>query len=125
MPEKRNSIFFFLEYFFFADRPTRFFDGPATRNKLFPKVALRGKDAHIKGYFKASSKSQNITLLVKFWYYIPPFTCAPLRGIKCQKLGLLDIFSKAGHQQFITFCMMVEGNGAHHFSIVFHIWGKS
>ena len=40
MPEKRNSKFFFLEDFFFADQPTRFCDRPATRNKLFPKVAL-------------------------------------------------------------------------------------
>ena len=40
MPE--NSKKKFLEDFFFAVRPTRFFDRPATRNKLFPKVALRG-----------------------------------------------------------------------------------
>ena len=32
---------FFSGRFFFADRPTRFFDRPATRNKLFPKVALK------------------------------------------------------------------------------------
>ena len=32
MPEKKLFIFS-------TDRPTRFFDRPATRNKLFPKVA--------------------------------------------------------------------------------------
>ena len=45
MPEKKKfKKKFFLEDFFFADRPTRFFDRPATRNKLIPKVAHRGND---------------------------------------------------------------------------------
>ena len=41
MPEKKIPKFFFSRRFFFvADRPTRFLDRPATRNKLFPKDAL-------------------------------------------------------------------------------------
>ena len=44
MPEKKKfKKNFFWKIFFFADRPTRFLDRPATRNKLFPKVALRKK----------------------------------------------------------------------------------
>ena len=41
-----------------------------------------------------------------------------LGGIKCQKLGFLDIFSERGHQKFLFFCMMVEGNRRHHLSVV-------
>ena len=41
-----------------------------------------------------------------------------LRGIKCQKLGFLDIFSETGHLRFLTFCMMVEGNREHHLNVV-------
>ena len=40
----------FKEDFIFADQPTRFFDRHATRNKLFPKVALSHivvKDLHL------------------------------------------------------------------------------
>ena len=40
---KKNQNFFFLKDFSFADRPTRYFDRPATRNKLFPKVAHMDK----------------------------------------------------------------------------------
>ena len=41
MPEKKEiQELFFSGRFFFADQPTRLFDRPATRNKLFPKVAL-------------------------------------------------------------------------------------
>ena len=36
-----------------------------------------------------------------------------LRGIKCQKLGFLDIFLETGHLKFLIFCMMVEGNRGH------------
>ena len=39
MPGKKIQIFF-SGRFFFADRRTRFFDKPASRNKLFPKIAL-------------------------------------------------------------------------------------
>ena len=51
-----------------------------------------------------------------------------LRGIKCQKFRFLDIFSQTGHQKFLIFCMMVEGNRGHHLSVVpylCHIWKKS
>ena len=41
-----------------------------------------------------------------------------LRGIKCQKLGFLDIFSETGHQKFLIFCLMVEGNRGHHLNVV-------
>ena len=39
-----------------------------------------------------------------------------------EKLGtwcfLIDIFSETGHLKFLVFCMMVEGNKAHHISVV-------
>ena len=43
MREKKSKFFFSGRFFFFADRPTRFFGRPATRNKLFPKVALKAQ----------------------------------------------------------------------------------
>ena len=46
-----------------------------------------------------------------------------LRMIKCKKLGFGGIFSESGHQKFLIFCMMVEGNEEHHFSMVPH-FGK-
>ena len=41
-----------------------------------------------------------------------------LRGIKCQKFRFLDIFSETGHQKFLIFCMIVEGNKGHHLNVV-------
>ena len=41
-----------------------------------------------------------------------------LRGIKCQKLGFLDIFSETGHRKFLIFYIMVEGNRRHYLSVV-------
>ena len=44
-----------------------------------------------------------------------------LRGIKCQKLGFLDIFLETGHLKFLIFCMVVEGNRRHHLSVVSYL----
>ena len=44
-----------------------------------------------------------------------------LRGIKCQKLGFLDIFSETAHYKFIIFWMIVEGNRAHYLSMVVYL----
>ena len=41
-----------------------------------------------------------------------------LRGIKCRKFRFLDIFSENGHEKFLIFCMMLEGNRGHHLSVV-------
>ena len=50
--------------------------------------------------------------------YLGKILIRGLRGIKCQKLWILDIFSETGHQKFLIFCMMVEGNRGHHLSVV-------
>ena len=39
-------------------------------------------------------------------------------GSKCQKLGVLGIFSETAYYQFLTFCVMVGSNRAHHLSMV-------
>ena len=44
-----------------------------------------------------------------------------IKGIECQELGFLDIFSETGHQKFLIFCMMVEGNRGHHLSVVLYL----
>ena len=44
-----------------------------------------------------------------------------LRGIKCQKLGFLDMFLEIGHEKFLISCMMVEGNRAHLLSMVLYL----
>ena len=41
-----------------------------------------------------------------------------LRGIKCQKLRFLDIFSETGHSKFLIFWMTLGGNRRHHLSVV-------
>ena len=43
------------------------------------------------------------------------------RGIKCQKFGFFDFFSETGHEKFLMFCMMVEGNRGHHLSVVLYL----
>ena len=45
-------------------------------------------------------------------------------GIMCKKLGFLDIFSKTGHEEFLDFCMIVEGNRANDLSVMSYL-GKS
>ena len=50
--------------------------------------------------------------------YLGKILIRGLRGIKCQKFGFLDIFSETGHQKFLIFCMMVDGNRGHHLSVV-------
>ena len=40
------------------------------------------------------------------------------RGLKCNKFGFLDIFSETARSKFLIFCMMVEGNKAHHLSVM-------
>ena len=51
-----------------------------------------------------------------------------LKGIKCQKIGFLDIFFETVLQKFLIFCMMVEGYRRHHLSLGLYsgkilIWG--
>ena len=41
-----------------------------------------------------------------------------LRGIKYQKLGFFDIFSKSCQLKFLILIMMVEGNRGHHLSVM-------
>ena len=41
-----------------------------------------------------------------------------IKGIECQELGFLDIFSETAYQKFPIFCMIAEDNRAHHFIIV-------
>ena len=38
--------------------------------------------------------------------------------MKCQKFGFLDIVWETGHEKFLIFCMMVEGNRGHHLSVM-------
>ena len=44
-----------------------------------------------------------------------------LRGIKCKKFGLLDIFLDTDHKVFLICCMMIEGNKAHHLTMMPHL----
>ena len=60
--------------------------------------------------------------------YLRKILIRGLRGIKCEKFGFFDIFSETGHQKFLIFCMMVEGNKGHHLNVVPYfgkilIWG--
>ena len=50
--------------------------------------------------------------------YLGKILIRGLRGIKCQKFRFLDIFSETGHQKFLIFCMMVEGNRGHYLNVV-------
>ena len=63
------QIFFFWKIFF-ADPPTRFFDRPATRNKLFPKAALLyfllHADSKIKIFWFLQYK---VVSYICFWLY--------------------------------------------------------
>ena len=43
-----------------------------------------------------------------------------LRGIKCQKFGVLDI-SQTGHLRFSIFCKLLEDNKIHHVSLVTYL----
>ena len=53
--------------------------------------------------------------------YLGKILIRGLRGIKCQKFRFLDIFSETGHQKFLIFCMMVEGNRTQHLSMVVYL----
>ena len=50
--------------------------------------------------------------------YLGKILIRGLRGIKCQKVRFLDIFSETSHQNFLFFCMMIEGNRGHHLNVV-------
>ena len=50
--------------------------------------------------------------------YLGKILMRGLRGIKCQKFRFWDIFLETGHQKFLIFCMMVEGNRGHHLNVV-------
>ena len=50
--------------------------------------------------------------------YLGKILIRGLRGIKCQKFGFFDILLETAHQNFLIFCMMVEGNRGHHLSMV-------
>lgn len=75
MPEKKLSgISFSGTILFFADLPTRFFDGPATKNKLFPKGALMSYSCGMKIFDNHFDKS--------------------FAGFNCLKIDAIVVFSK-------------------------------